>query len=79
MTLKLLLFTINTLKKIQTEYRTKDLIRGLTMVYELPDSEHLEIQKEIYKLSHPAMENFEEKDIFEVELLDVKLVFSKQK
>ena len=79
MTLQTLLFLVNTLKKIQIELRTKDLLNGLTLIYELSDVDHLSIQKEIYKLSHPAMENFEEKDVFEVELLDTKFVFSKLK
>ena len=79
MTLQTLLFLVNTLKKIQIELRTKDLLNGLTLIYELSDVDHLSIQKEIYKLSHPAMENFEEKDVFAVELLDTKFVFSKLK
>ena len=79
MTLKSLLYLVNTLKRIQTELKSKDLLTGLTLVYELPADEHLSIQKEIYKLSHPAMDNFEEKDMFEVELLDTKFIFTQLK
>jgi hypothetical protein len=79
MTVQALLFLVNTLKTVQAKLRTQDLLTGLTMVYELSEKDHLELQKDVYKLSHPAMEGFEEKDMFELELLETKFIFTKQK
>lgn len=76
-TVQSLLYLVNTLKRIQSELKTDDLLKGLTLVYELSEKSHLEVQKEIYKLSHPAMDDFAEKDVFEVELLGTKFIFTK--
>jgi len=78
MNLPMLLFAVNTLKNIQTQLRTKDLLTGLTLVYDLPAKEHDMLQKEIYERFHPTMEGYEPKDAFEVELLEVKFVFTKK-
>lgn len=78
MNLQSLLYTVNTLKNIQRELRTTDLLTGLTLVYELPTEAHTAIQREIYQRFHPTMEGYEEKDVFEVELLDVKFTFIKK-
>ena len=77
MTIKGLLYLVNMFKRTEQEFRTNDFLNGLTMLYNLPEEEHLEIQKEIYKLSHPAMDDFIEKELFEVELLGVKFIFAK--
>jgi len=53
-------------------------LEGLSLVYELTAPDHAAIQKEFYKLSHPAMEGYEEKDMFQAELLDVNLIFTKK-
>lgn len=78
MTLQTLLYTVSTLKKIQVELRTTELLDGLTLVYELPSEKHFEIQHEIYKKFHPMMEKYEAKDEFEVDLLGIKFVFTKK-
>jgi hypothetical protein len=69
---------VNTLKKIQGELRAKELLQDLTLLYELPAKEFSDIQKEFYKLSHPAMEGYEEKDMFQADLLDVNFIFTKK-
>lgn len=78
MTLQMLVYMVGRLKLIQSDLRTTDLLKGLSLVYELNADEHSAIQKEFYKLSHPAMENYEEKDMFQAELLDVNFIFTKK-
>ena len=76
MTLPMLVYMVDKLQQIQKELRTKDLLAGLSLVYELSAEEHAAIQKEFYKLSHPAMEGYEEKDMFQADLLGVNLIFT---
>jgi hypothetical protein len=78
MTLQMLVYMVNRLKQIQSELRTTELLQGLTLVYEMTADEHSAIQKEFYKLSHPAMEGYEEKEMFQAELLDVNFIFTKK-
>lgn len=77
MTLKMLVFLADHLKRIQSELRAKELLEGLTMVYELPPDKFLALQQEVYKLDHPTMVGYVEKDQFEVDLIDVKFAFVK--
>lgn len=77
MTIKSLLYIVNLFKRTEAELRTTEFLTGLTMLYNLPEKEHLEIQKEIHMLSHPAMDNFIPKDLVELDLLGVKFIFSK--
>lgn len=76
MTLQMLLFLVGQLKDVQAKLRAKELIEGLTLVYELSAENHSSLQKEFYKLSHPAMENYKEMDVFQAELLDVNMIFT---
>ena len=78
MTLQMLVYLVGKLKQIQTDLRTTDLLKGLTLVYELAAEDHSAMQKEFYKLSHPAMDGYEEKDMFQAELLDVNFIFTKK-
>jgi hypothetical protein len=78
MTLPMLVYMVDKLKQIQKDLRTTELLEGLSLVYELSAPDHASIQKEFYKLSHPAMEGYEEKDMFQAELLDVNLIFTKK-
>jgi hypothetical protein len=78
MTLPMLVYMVDKLKQIQKDLRTTELLEGLSLVYELTAPDHAAIQKEFYKLSHPAMEGYEEKDMFQAELLDVNLIFTKK-
>lgn len=76
MTLQMLVYLVDKIKQIQGELRTTDLMKGLTMVYELSAEEHSAIQREFYKLSHPAMENYEERELFQAELLGANFIFT---
>ena len=78
MTIKALLYLIQILKETQKNLRTDELLKGLTLVYELEEEEHIKIQKEIYQLTHPALDGFTDNDSVEVELLDVKFIFVKK-
>lgn len=78
MTLQMLVYMVDKLKQIQKELHTTELLQGLSLVYELSATDHAAIQKEFYKLSHPAMEGYEEKGMFQAELLDVNLIFTKK-
>lgn len=78
MKLQMLIYMVSSLKKIQTELRTKELLQDLTIAYNLPSEEFSAIQREFYKLSHPAMENYEEKPTFQADLLDVNFYFTKK-
>lgn len=78
MNVKMLVYLIDKINDIQKQLRTTELLKGLSLVYELVPDDYSEIQKEFYKLSHPAMEGYTEKDSFEAELLGVNLVFIKK-
>lgn len=78
MTVQSLLYMVTTLKRIQSELRTKELLENLSLTYHLPQDQFSIIQKDFYKLSHPAMDGYEEKEVFQVELLGINLVFIKK-
>lgn len=52
--------------------------KGLVITYYLPENQHYELQKEVYKLYNPSLDGLENKDIFDVNLLDVHFRFYKE-
>ena len=72
-----IIYLVEVLKGVEKNLQTTEILGGLTLFYELPEDSHIETQKEIYKLSHPAMDGFVENDVVEVDLLGVKFVFTK--
>jgi len=75
MKIETLVFIADKFNLIQRELKTTELLDGLTLVYELPYNDFVQLQKDIYKLSHPAMDGYQEQDVVMLELLKVNFVF----
>jgi hypothetical protein len=70
-----LIYIADKFKTIQRELKTTELLNGLTLTYELPYDEFVQLQMDIYKLSHPAMDGYREQDLIKIELLGVDFTF----
>ena len=75
MKIETLVYIADKFNLIQKELKTTELLDGLTLVYELPYDEFVQTQKDVYKLSHPAMDGYKEQDVVMLELLKVNFIF----
>jgi hypothetical protein len=52
--------------------------KGLTLVYELPNEEHLRMNQELFIMMNPINNGFEPNDEFEVEVDGILIKFIKK-
>jgi hypothetical protein len=51
---------------------------GLTLIYELPEKQHIKINQEIFYKMNPINTGFQSNDIFEVEIAGILIKFIKK-
>jgi hypothetical protein len=51
---------------------------GLSLIYELPEPQHVKINQEIFYKMNPINTGFEKSDIFEVEIAGILIKFIKK-